>query len=434
MKRDPRCTEEAEKTMYGCCKDGIAKRLDEIDMLLEDEKQGIQRYPRDNISIIHAYYHANFQQEVYIMRAMYSLGMDIEEIELHFYNNVINWEKWNYQGYKGADYLEILWMVSLGILLEADSETMQRIAKLVLIPEGEDVVIDFLLSACDIGWTRNTNKYYKRNPYCLLKEIIETAKYDKESASKLLALYMEKSWFKGHYDVFGKNVHKEKGFQGCWSYETAAIAKILELDDSAIEKNLNYPYDLAHYKNEKKYHPTYCFSDNISGEKESYSDYENFVEQIIADYELLDDEKFYQKYQEILLIKEVWRNVEEYIKVKKSEKILGKLIVFGLVNKGAVLEMDYKDSPEDFLLGFVNEKLQNEYEQEPIEDIDYESEDDSNLDMHECVYVKKLAKKVHKVGYKLVWFYMDNDQYYVGVLPKEVTSKKKLFEVTMKYS
>ena len=114
--------------------------------------------------------------------------------------------------------------------------------------------------------------------------------------------------------------------------------------------------------------------------------------------------------------------------------MLGKLIGFGLVNKGAVLEMDYKDSPEDFLLGFVNEKLQNEYEQEPIEDIDYESEDDSNLDMHECVYVKKLAKKVHKVGYKLVWFYMDNDQYYVGVLPKEVTSKKKLFEVTMKYS
>ncbi|TKI19923.1 DUF1911 domain-containing protein, partial [Bacillus cereus] len=32
-------------------------------------------------------------------------------------------------------------------------------------------------------------------------------------------------------------------------FETAALAKILELDDTSLKDNNHYPYDLAHYKN-----------------------------------------------------------------------------------------------------------------------------------------------------------------------------------------
>ena len=40
---------------------------------------------------------------------------------------------------------------------------------------------------------------------------------------------MEKEWFKGHYDYEWKNAHKEPGYVGYWSFETAAIVKILDL-------------------------------------------------------------------------------------------------------------------------------------------------------------------------------------------------------------
>jgi len=40
-----------------------------------------------------------------------------------------------------------------------------------------------------------------------------------------------------------------RGYYGFWSFDTAALAKILGLDDSALKNNNHYPYDLAHYKN-----------------------------------------------------------------------------------------------------------------------------------------------------------------------------------------
>ncbi len=46
----------------------------------------------------------------------------------------------------------------------------------------------------------------------------------------------------------GKNAHKEPGYVGYWSFETAAIVKILGLDDTSLKGNNHYPYDLAHYK------------------------------------------------------------------------------------------------------------------------------------------------------------------------------------------
>jgi len=45
---------------------------------------------------------------------------------------------------------------------------------------------------------------------------------------------MGKEWFKGHYDFGWRNAHKEPGYYGFWSFDTAALAKILGLDDSAL--------------------------------------------------------------------------------------------------------------------------------------------------------------------------------------------------------
>ena len=37
-------------------------------------------------------------------------------------------------------------------------------------------------------------------------------------------------------------------YYGYWSFDAGAIAKILELDDTALKDVSYYPYDLVHYK------------------------------------------------------------------------------------------------------------------------------------------------------------------------------------------
>ncbi len=49
----------------------------------------------------------------------------------------------------------------------------------------------------------------------------------------------------GWYDI---HKTKEKLYYGYWSFETGAIAKILNLDDSSLKDVSYYPYDLVHYK------------------------------------------------------------------------------------------------------------------------------------------------------------------------------------------
>ncbi|MDR4190445.1 hypothetical protein COL87_26390 [Bacillus pseudomycoides] len=37
-------------------------------------------------------------------------------------------------------------------------------------------------------------------------------------------------------------------FSGYWSFESGAIAKILNLDDSTLRDTPYYPYDMVHYR------------------------------------------------------------------------------------------------------------------------------------------------------------------------------------------
>ncbi|EIN8848795.1 DUF1911 domain-containing protein, partial [Listeria monocytogenes] len=42
--------------------------------------------------------------------------------------------------------------------------------------------------------------------------------------------------------------YHEKIYSGYWSWESGAIAKILQLNDNDLKNLPYYPYDLVHYK------------------------------------------------------------------------------------------------------------------------------------------------------------------------------------------
>ncbi|KAB2478128.1 PoNi-like cognate immunity protein [Bacillus cereus] len=367
--RDQLCIEEKCKKGIEFHKRFIEDNREEIRSLEEDEKNGIQRKPKDNISIIEGRYLRNFIHEMNDIRAMYSLGEDISKMEVYFYNAIDDLE---HTGASKVGYIYMLWIISLGILLETDKKNIERLKKIVDTKNMNDAVIDFLLCASDIGYTNMTNRYYKENPYAKTREIIELAQIDKKEASKRLQTYMEKEWLKGHYDYEWKNAHKEPGYVGYWSFETAALAKILELDDISLKDNNHYPYDLAHYKNEMKFKHIDLSEYHYEDETEEIEDivegiehnpaleniippkWHSLVNELIHDYENMNDSSFYEKYKKTIGIGQVWFLPQEYEEENEQKNLLGSLIVFALTVRDYILQLDYKEDLEDYIDNLKN--------------------------------------------------------------------------------
>ncbi|PEB59804.1 hypothetical protein COM79_03905 [Bacillus cereus] len=396
--RDQLCIEEKCKRGIEYHKEFIKENREEIRNLEEDEKNGIQRYPNDNKSIILENYLSNFIHEMNDIRAMYSLGEDISKMEVYFYNAIDDLE---HTETSKVGYIYMLWIISLGILLETDKKNLERLKKIVDKKNMNDAVIDFLLCASDIGYTNMTNRYYKENPYAKTREIIELAQIDKKEASKRLQTYMEKEWFKGHYDYEWKNAHKEPGYVGYWSFETAALAKILELDDISLKDNNHYPYDLVHYKNTMKFKhinlSEYHFEDETEENEKIVEGIENnpalenlippkwhsLVNELIHDYKNMDDSSFYEKYKKTIGIGQVWFLPQEYEEENEQKNLLGSLIVFALTVRDYILQLDYKEDLED--------------------------------------YIDNLKNFWNGSETKLVQFMLENDQNYYAWVPKEAT-------------
>ncbi|AFQ14343.1 PoNi-like cognate immunity protein [Bacillus thuringiensis] len=395
--RDYLCIEEKCREGIEYHKEFIEENREDIKSLEEDTKNGIQRYSKDNKSIIEGTYLANFRYEMEDIRAKYSLGEDVSVIEEDFHNAIYDLEN---TGSREIGYLSLIWIISLGILLETDKKNIERLKKIVDTKNMNDAVIDFLLCASDIGYTNMTNRYYKENPYAKTREIIELAQIDKKEASKRLQTYMEKEWFKGHYDYEWKNAHKEPGYVGYWSFETAALAKILELDDISLKDNNHYPYDLAHYKNEMKFKHIDLSEYHYEDETEEIEDivegiehnpaleniippkWHSLVNELIYDYENMNDSSFYEKYKKTIGIGQVWFLPQEYEEENEQKNLLGSLIVFALTVRDYILQLDYKEDLED--------------------------------------YIDNLKNFWNVSETKLVQFMLENDQNYYAWVPKEV--------------
>lgn len=406
--RDHLCIEEKCREGIEYNKKIIEEDREEINSLEEDEKNDIQRYPNDNKSIIEETYLSNFINETDNVIAKYSLGEDISTIEEDFHNAIDNLE---HTGTRNVGYVNLLWVISLGILLETDKKNIERLSKLVEKKNMSDSVIDFLLCASDIGWTKITNVYFKENPYAKTREIIELAQTDKREASKRMQTYMEKEWFQGHYDYEWKNSHKEPGYVGYWSFETAALAKILELDDASLINHNHYPYDLAHYKNSMKFKPISISEYNNKHEIEELGEItegiENnpllekiiptkwhlFVDKLIHDYEVLDDNSFYEKYKKSIGLDQIWFILQEYKEENEQKNLLGSLIVFAMTEKGYILQLDYKEDVEE--------------------------------------YYSSMKNYWNHTSTKLVQFILDNDQNYYALVPED-EKVGDIYEVVVK--
>lgn len=367
----------------------ILRNNKDISEIKNDIVNGVNRYPINNLDILDNKYKSIIVKCIDKIRAMYSKGDLFEEFDKSWYEALealVNIKE------KKMGYLYLLWLVGIGILLEVPKDDMRKVEEFVKREPIKDFVLKFLLD----GYLDNSDHeelcFEKENPYKKVVEIIKLSFEDKKEASKRLTKYMNDEWFKGHYDYEWRNAHKEPGYLGFWSFETAALAKMLELDDRSLQDNIHYPYDLAHYRNKMKFSINELnIADEEEEQVEEYIDNNHELEQIIpnkfrnqinciiGDYNKLQDNEFWKKYN----LQDIWFDVSEYIEENAEKNLLGFIIVNVLVYEGYILQLDYKEDLEDYI-----GSIKNLWGEQQVKLITLDLKNDQNYYM----YVPKTAE------------------------------------------
>lgn len=188
------------------------------------------------------------RKEFDLLIARYSMGSIIngkfiEDFKPCIFDFNIYWNS-------SSGYVQMIWMLSIGIMLDVDASEFNKLKELVERDDPKDYLVDFLLSQkADWGTIHNAFKF--PTPYQSLLEVITLARENKrEEAVALLKTYLEKEWYKGHSDTGWYDSHKSKHntYYGYWSWESGALVKILKLDDSILKDQQYYPYDMVHWE------------------------------------------------------------------------------------------------------------------------------------------------------------------------------------------
>ena len=188
---------------------------------------------------------------------MYSAGYPIGEIKKLFpqlleqkYLNYLSKGKddFTYYGsepfYGTDEYWELLQILALGILLNADEDSRSKILYIRDKVPTPDIVLDMLSSYYD-GRKVSTNQL-RGNKYNGLVNLILN-RFSGDIPQRMSA-YLKNKWMKDYKRQGFLTTHDSNLHVGYWSFESGAIMKILQADDSILKDQQFYPYDMVHWQ------------------------------------------------------------------------------------------------------------------------------------------------------------------------------------------
>ena len=219
----------------------INEKQKEINGLIKDTEEGVQRYKLTNDEVI-----ANIKGTINVLTeeilvATYTAGYPLEDFKeeyINFVNSLLPvWQS-------NSGYLQMVWVLSIGILLEINDEIFDQLVDLVKKDDPEDYLIDYLIQSRHPDWKIRINYNFPR-PYGFTRKIIEEE--NAEQALKLLKEYVTKKWYPGHRDTGWYDLHKANidNYYGYWSFESGALCKLKGLDYKGLEGVPYFPYDLV---------------------------------------------------------------------------------------------------------------------------------------------------------------------------------------------
>jgi hypothetical protein len=148
-------------------------------------------------------------------------------------------------------YDQMLWMLSLGYLLNIADEDFKKLVEVIDRDGVKDFLFEFIIRAKLKDREPITEESYQEFfgvPQTFEKLRQAITETDKSKAEKLVKEFITKDWYKNHKDAGWYNSHKSKHdtYFGYWSFETAAVVTIMGLDDSSFKDCQYYPKDLVH--------------------------------------------------------------------------------------------------------------------------------------------------------------------------------------------
>lgn len=145
-------------------------------------------------------------------------------------------------------YVELLWLLSLSVCLDIDEARFEQLIEIKTKNNISDAIADFIAASRKKALPPQSEQLLFPVPYQSLLEVIKLAATDKHKSVERLRQYLEKEWYTGHSDSGWYDSHKSKEdtYAGYWSWESAALVKILQLDDQLLKGQRYYPYDILH--------------------------------------------------------------------------------------------------------------------------------------------------------------------------------------------
>jgi hypothetical protein len=241
-----------------------------FDNLINRQEEGIKKYfywiqtgktPKERINVVKQEIAKDY---IYLLSAKYSVGYSLEDLLPDWKEGVkLIYESWDgfwklkqgsppveYDQYILSAYDEMLWMLSLGYLLNVSEEDFKRLVEVIDRDKVKDKLFEFIIMA-KIKDRQPIQEESYRDFFAIpeifskLREAMQES--DKGKASKLIHDFLKKDWYKNHKDAGWYNSHKSKHdtYFGYWSFESAAVVKIKGLDDTSFRDNQYYPKDLV---------------------------------------------------------------------------------------------------------------------------------------------------------------------------------------------
>ncbi|MEO9511329.1 MAG: PoNe immunity protein domain-containing protein [Flavobacteriaceae bacterium] len=157
-----------------------------------------------------------------------------------------------YDQYGGSFYEQVLSILSVCFLLNSSSDHFNKIAQLIDRDRVQDLLFEFIIRQKVNGRkelvTESYQKYFKiPETYKGLREAIKES--DKRKVTQLIDKFITKEWYSNHKEFGWYESHKKdnEAYTGYWSFETAVIVVILNIDDTNFRDNEYYPKDLVDY-------------------------------------------------------------------------------------------------------------------------------------------------------------------------------------------
>ena len=235
------------------------KNKNHFEKLLSEEKEVIKQrneiISKGNQNDSNSYiYYAIADSYMNLLKITYSLGVKIKDLRETY---IVSLQSF-LLGFESNEpmYFDILNRVALGFLLNISNENFQQLVDYVQRMDEQAKPAD---------WTPDQLLWFILN--FRLKEDEKQAYADKlafpklykglfkltqisdaQEAKKVLEDYIGK-WYNLNKNAPWYNSHLKKNcYRGYWAWEVAAVAKIMNIDDSDLKDNPYYPYDMVHWE------------------------------------------------------------------------------------------------------------------------------------------------------------------------------------------